>query len=158
MATSIPPASLCVAARTQNLCVIRRFVEDAAAALGIDSATIAGIVLAVDEAVSNIITYGYQGQPGDISIEVRLGRNAFEVRLRDRAPPFDPMGVPAPDLTVSLEERSVGGLGIHLIRQTMDRVAYRSRPEGGNELLLVKRLEKNDEDRDGGHREQDCPG
>ena len=148
MAESAPSTSLCIAAKLENLWAIRRFVEDATTALGVDPAAIASIVLAVDEASSNIITHGYQDRPGDIEIDVQLERNAVVVRLRDRAPPFDPTGVPAPDLAVPLEQRAVGGMGIHLIRQTMDKVIHRVTLQGGNELLLVKRLEENSEDRD----------
>ena len=72
MSKSAPSASLCIAARLENLAVIRRFVEDATTALGIDPATVASIILAVDEATSNIITHGYQGQPGDIEIDVQI--------------------------------------------------------------------------------------
>jgi anti-sigma regulatory factor (Ser/Thr protein kinase) len=56
------------------------------------------------------------------------------------APPFDPTRVPDPDLTLPLEERPLGGLGIYLIRQSVDKMVYRAVPEGGNELTLVKRL------------------
>lgn len=148
MAKSPPSASLCIAATLENLAVIRRFVEDATTALGIDPAAVASIVLAVDEATSNIIAHGYQGQPGDIEIDVEHERNALLIRLRDRAPPFDPTSVPTPDLAVPLEQRVAGGLGIHLIRQTMDRVTHRITPQGGNELLLVKGLEESSEDLD----------
>ena len=145
MTTNASSVSLCVAARLENLSVIRRFVEDAMTALDIDPATIAGAVLAVDEAASNIITHGYQGQPGDIEIDVQCERNALLICLRDCAPPFDPTSVPAPDLDVPLEQRVAGGLGIHLIRQTMDKVIHRITPHGGNELLLIKRLEEDSE-------------
>jgi serine/threonine-protein kinase RsbW len=70
MMTNAPFPSLCVAAKLEGLAVIRRFVKDAMVALGIDPATIAGTVLAVDRAASNIITHGYQGHPGDIEIDV----------------------------------------------------------------------------------------
>ena len=145
MTTNAPFASLCVTAELQNLAVIRRFVEDAMTTLGIDPATIASTVLAVDEAASNIITHGYQDQSGDIEIDVQHEGNALAICLRDCAPPFDPTGVPAPDLTVPLEQRVAGGLGIHLIRQTMDKVIHRITPYGGNELLLIKRLEEGSE-------------
>jgi serine/threonine-protein kinase RsbW len=148
MTPNAPSASLCVAAQLENLAVIRRFVEDAMTALGIDPATIASTVLAVDEAASNIITHGYQGQPGNIEIDVQREKSTLVVSLRDRAPPFDLTSVPTPDLAVPLEERVVGGLGIHLIRQMMDKVICRMTPQGGNELLLIKRLEEDSEDLD----------
>lgn len=148
MMTNAPFASLCIAAKLENLAAIRRFVEDTMTALGIDPATIASTILAVDEAASNIITHGYQGQPGDIEIDVRRERNALLICLRDCAPPFDPTSVPEPDLDVPLEQRAAGGLGVHLMRQTMDKVTHRVTPRGGNELLLIKRLEEDSEDLD----------
>jgi serine/threonine-protein kinase RsbW len=148
MTTDGPSAALCISAELENLAVARRFVEDATIALGIDPAMVARIVLAVDEAISNIIIHGYQGQPGDIEIDVRNESGALIICLRDRAPPFDPTSVPSPDLAVPLEQRTAGGLGIHLIRQTMDRMTHRTMPHGGNELLLIKKLEGSSEDLD----------
>jgi anti-sigma regulatory factor (Ser/Thr protein kinase) len=131
--------SLRTTAELENLAEIRRFVEETASALGVAPAVISGVILAVDEAVSNIITHGYQGQGGIVEIEVGRERDALVIRLRDEAAPFDPTSVPPPDLTLSLEQRTPGGLGIHLIRQTMDEMTHRLTPQGGNELTLVKR-------------------
>jgi len=148
MKTGISSASLRVAAKLENLAAIRRFVEEAATALGIDLATVTNTVLAVDEAASNIVVHGYQRQPGTIEIEVKRGRDALVICLRDEASPFDLTSIPAPDLTVPLEQRATGGMGIHLIRQIMDKVTHRVTSQGGNELLLMKRLEENSEDFD----------
>lgn len=104
--------------------------------------------MAVDEAVRNIVVQGYQGQLGTIEIEVKRERDALLICLRDEASPFDPASVPVPALTAPLEQRATGGMGIHLIRQIMDKVTHRNTSQGGNELLLVKRLEENSEDFD----------
>jgi serine/threonine-protein kinase RsbW len=132
-------SSLRIAAELNNLAEIRRFVQETATALGIDPAVIPNLILAVDEAASNIITHGYQGQGGIIEVEVSREEDALVIRLRDEATPFDPTSVPPPDLILPLQQRPVGGLGIHLIRQVMDEMAYRIMPQGGNELTLVKR-------------------
>jgi serine/threonine-protein kinase RsbW len=95
---------------------------------------------AVDEAAANIIVHGYQGQPGNIEIEVWKEGEALVVRLRDQAPLFDPTTVPPPDLTLPLEERFLGGLGIHLIRHFTDTMTHRVTSEGGNELTLMKKV------------------
>ncbi len=128
-----------IAAELKNLAEIRRFVEETASALGVDPAVIPGMLLAVDEAVSNIIAHGYQGQGGAVEIEVGRERDALVIRLRDEADPFDPTSVPPPDVTLPLEQRIPGGLGIHLIRQVVDEMTHRVTPQGGNELTLVKR-------------------
>lgn len=132
-------SSLCIAAESKNLSEIRRFVKETASALGVDPAVIPGVILAVDEAVSNTINHGYQGQGGAVEIELHRKGDALVIRIRDEAPPFDPTNVPPPDLTLSLEQRTPGGLGIYLIRQAMDEMTHRVTPQGGNELTLVKR-------------------
>lgn len=132
-------SSLRTTAELNNLAEIRRFVEETASALGVAPAVIPGVILAVDEAVTNIIVHGYQGQGGAVEIEVSREGDALVIRLRDEAAPFDPTSVPPPDLTLPLEQRTPGGLGIHLIRQIMDEITHRVTPQGGNELTLVKR-------------------
>jgi serine/threonine-protein kinase RsbW len=63
------------------------------------------------------------------------------VEVEDDGRPFDPLLVPPPDLTLPLERRPIGGLGIHLIRSLMDEVAY-ARHDGRNVLKMAKRLAK----------------
>jgi serine/threonine-protein kinase RsbW len=128
-----------IAAELKNLARIRCFVQETALALGADPAVIPNLILAVDEAVSNIIAHGYQGQGGTVEIEVSRDGDALVIRLRDEAAPFDPTSVPPPDLTLPLAQRAAGGLGIHLIRQLMDEMTHRVTLQGGNELTLVKR-------------------
>jgi len=132
-------SSLCIAAEAKNLAEIRHFVQEKALAIGLDPAMIPNVILAVDEAVSNIIAHGYQCQEGAVEIEVSREGEALVIRVRDEAAPFDPTIVPSPDVTLPLEQRVPGGLGIHLIRQIMDEMTHRVTPHGGNELTLVKR-------------------
>jgi serine/threonine-protein kinase RsbW len=133
--------SLCLAAELKNLAVIRGFVQESAAALDVAPAIISDLLLAVDEAVANVIIHGYQGQQGTIEIEVKREAMEVAVHVRDNAPPFDPTDVPSPDLTRPLGERPPGGLGIHLIRQYIDKAIHRLTPQGGNELVLKKSIE-----------------
>lgn len=138
-------ASFRVAAKLENLAAIRRFVEEATTTLGVDPTTITEIVLAVDEAAVNIIVHGYRGHTGPMAIQVKRSHDALVICLRDKAPPFDPNSVPAIDLTAPLEERVAGGLGVHLIRKIMHEVTHHVTREGGNQLILVKRLEAKSE-------------
>lgn len=131
---------LCVAARIENLSVLRAFVRSAASRLDADADAVADMLLAVDEAATNIIVHGYAGCGGSIEVSVELSADALTVRLRDQADPFDPRCLPVPDLSVPLEQRRPGGLGVHLMRQLVDEVRYRSGGAHGNELTLVKRL------------------
>ena len=126
-------------AELENLVLIRRFVEKTAQNLQADQAAIDDIIQAVDEAACNIIVHGYAAKPGIIEIEVKRERDTLAVRLRDQAAQFDPTTVPPPDLTIPLEKRCPGGLGIHLIREYMDQVRYLAMPQGGNELTLGKK-------------------
>jgi serine/threonine-protein kinase RsbW len=130
--------SLRLNAELTDLPQIRHFILESAGALGVAPAEVANVVLAVDEAVTNVIVHGYAGHGGPVEIEVTGRPGALVVRLRDHAQPFDPSGMPAPDLTGPAEERSPGGLGIHLIRQVMDQLIYRRPLDGGNELTLIK--------------------
>lgn len=119
---------------------IRRYVEDTAAGFGAVDSALLDVVQAVDESAANIIMHGYRGGPGTIDVEIRRERDSLTVCLRDRAPLFDPTRVPAPDLTLPLDQRPLGGMGIYLTRKFVDELAYRVTPEGGNELTLRKSL------------------
>jgi serine/threonine-protein kinase RsbW len=135
-----PVMILRVNAELANLSTIRHFVEDNLLRLAANEDAAYALAHAVDECATNIIEHGYSGQPGMIELEIdRTGENVTIV-LRDHAPPFDPTGVPPPDLTLPLEAREPGGLGIYLTRQMIDEWHYRALPDG-NELTLIKRVE-----------------
>ncbi len=127
------------AAELDNLAVIRCFIEDTAQALQAHPSAVDDMVQAVDEAVTNIILHGYAGKPGKIDIHVGRKNTSLVVQIQDLAPQFDPLQVPPPDLTLSLEQRTPGGLGIYFIRRLMDQVQYQARPHGGNDLTLIRK-------------------
>lgn len=98
------------------------------------------ISVALDELLANAMSHGRLGSdPCSITVEAELDQDRISVIITDDGPPFDPFSVDAPDTTLSVEERSVGGLGIHLVRQLMDQVSYQ-RLEGQNVVMLVKQL------------------
>jgi anti-sigma regulatory factor (Ser/Thr protein kinase) len=133
-------SSLQVSTELENLSTIRSFVQEYLMNLGdIKQDIIDDVLLAVEEGVTNIMIHGYQGQPGFIDIGLRRSGDSLVVCLRDEATPFDPATVPAPDLTLPLELRPVGGLGVHMMRNLMDDMTHRITSQGGNELTLVKR-------------------
>jgi serine/threonine-protein kinase RsbW len=127
-----------ITAELSNLAAIRRFVEESALGLSADESIAFALAHAVDECVTNIIGHGYRGRPDSIEIEIDRTGERLTIVLRDHAPPFDPTGVPPPDLTRPLEEREPGGLGLYLARRMIDDWQYRVLPDGGNELLMVK--------------------
>jgi serine/threonine-protein kinase RsbW len=141
-----------IAAELNNLKEIRRFIRETAALLGADTSVIADLVRAADEAASNIIIHGYQLGGGVIEVEVEREGKDLVVRLRDKATPFDPTCVPAPDLNVPLEQRTPGGLGIYMLRQAVDEVLHCVTPQGGNELTLIKHLQEPKGDDNGDSR------
>jgi signal transduction histidine kinase len=128
-----------VSADVRYLVVVRHFVQEACKVLDVASRAVDDLVQAVDEMAANIVVHGYRGRPGPIEVHVRAEGSDVAVLLRDQAPPFDPTLVPEPDITLPLERRPVGGLGIFLSRKLMDEIHHRALPEGGNEVTLVKR-------------------
>ena len=94
--------------------------------------------LAVEEAITNIIMHGYREVNGEITLSCHAVTGRIDIRLEDRAPPFDPLSLPEPDLEGDIEERKIGGLGIFLIRRVMDEIRYRYE-DGKNILVLTKR-------------------
>lgn len=132
------PAILRLDADLSDLEAIRNFIEDYAQGLKVDPSATYDILLSVTEMVTNIIVHGYRGKSGPVEIEISRQDDALVVFLRDEAPPFDPTQVPTPDISLPLEQRPMGGLGVHLTREFMDRMSYGEGPQGGNELVLVK--------------------
>lgn len=107
--------------------------------MGAEPDTLGHLVLAVDELVTNAIEHGYRHGPGDLTIELDRDDEALVVRIVDAAPPHDPFRAPEPDLTIPLEDRVPGGLGIHLVRTLTDGYHYRALGQTGNEVTLRKR-------------------
>ena len=98
------------------------------------------IHVALDEFLHNTIVYGFEGRVGgDVTVEVTLGADRVTVTLTDDGTPFDPLAAAAPDTELSVAERQIGGLGIHLVRKMMDEVSYHRRAER-NVVVLVKLL------------------
>ena len=124
-----------------RLAEVRDLVRAAATAAGADRTFVGDLVQAVDEAATNAIVHGHAGQPGFLEVRVAHEGDRLVVTLEDDAPPFDPTGVPEPDLSVPPERRRPGGMGVHLARLCVDEMTHRPRPEGGNILTLVRTLE-----------------
>ncbi len=133
-------ATLTIPAQLEQLAEVRHFVSDAAARLACAGETIDDLILATDEAVTNIIVHGYQSQAGEIHLMVGQQPGACVVVLQDNAPAFNPNNAPQPDISAPLDVRPLGGLGVHLIRSLMDEMHYRQNEDGSNELTLVKRM------------------
>jgi len=114
-------------------------LERFAAQHGFPQRQLRDLQLALEEHLTNIIHYAYADE-GDHRIVVRFHFHAPELCLEvtDDGRPFNPLEYPAPDLTIPIDQRPIGGLGIHMIRKSLDQVEYR-RAHDRNILVMRKR-------------------
>lgn len=128
-----------------EMAALEPFVEQISEEYGLDMAFSFQLQLSLDEAVSNVVNYAYGEQKGmPITIEAQEAtvgdRRQLELRLIDNGVEFNPLAeAPEVDVTLSAEDRQVGGLGIFLIRQVMDEVSY-ERKSDQNLLTMIKYL------------------
>lgn len=132
---------LALSADPAELVPVAGMVETLADELGWDAAATLHIDLVLEEILSNIINYGYpDGRAGRIELWLDATHERVQLRIEDDGDPFDPFAVEPPDLSLPIEERPIGGLGIHFVRNYMDSCAYRH-VDGRNQVILVKRLD-----------------
>ena len=134
-------AGLTVQAARENLAVLRDFICARLRADGVPTSISDDVVQAVDEAACNIITHGYQSQPGSIRLELVCDGGTITARLTDQAPLFDPTQLPPAKKDRPPEERAAGGMGVLLMRAMVDSISYRVTDDGNNELTLQKRYQ-----------------
>jgi serine/threonine-protein kinase RsbW len=104
------------------------------------SDTLRDMQVALDEVLNNITKYAYRDKAEHkIHICLRVLDNVLEAVVEDSGAPFDPLAVPAPDVSASLHERRVGGVGLHFVRSLLDEVIY-DRIGERNRLVLRKRF------------------
>ena len=132
---------LTVEASMENLSEVTAFIDELLEQADCQVKTRMQIELAVEEIFVNIAHYAYAPEKGDATIHVELAEEPKEARITfiDRGKPYDPLQKTDPDVTLSAEERSVGGLGVFLIKKTMDDVQYVYR-DGQNILTVRKTL------------------
>lgn len=119
---------------------LSEFIEELGETLSLSTETTMHINLALEEAISNIIMYAYpQEEEHEIYLKVNAAKQQLIFLLTDNGLSFDPTDVPDVDLSLSAEERQIGGLGIFLIRSIMNEVSYQ-RLDGENRLIMKKNL------------------
>ena len=107
---------------------------------GLDEASISGINLALEEAAANVVNYAYpEGETGIIELEADITPAGITFTMSDRGKPFDPTAAPDADINASVEDRPIGGLGIHMVRTLMDSVSYQYK-DGKNILKMTKNI------------------
>jgi anti-sigma regulatory factor (Ser/Thr protein kinase) len=95
--------------------------------------------LALEEHLTNIISYGYDDKlEHQIKVRVQLSPSELRIEVEDDGRAFNPLEQPMPDMSKPIEERSIGGLGIHMMRESLDKIEYR-RADGKNILGMIKR-------------------
>jgi len=101
----------------------------------VPQAAVAPVLIACDEILSNVVNHGGADAGVEVAVRVRDGR--VDVEVVDAGAPFDPTAAATPDTDLALEDRKIGGLGIYLVREMMDRVDYERR-DGRNRLQFSK--------------------
>lgn len=130
---------LTIPADLDKLGLVRDFIEKETQLIGFPEDRAGELLLAVDEAVTNVIMHGCPEGGCGIEVEVDKVDGACLIRIRDNGPLFDPTAMHDPDLAVSpLERDAPGGFGVYLIRHLVDDATYRTTDDGRNELTLRK--------------------
>ena len=110
---------------------------------GIDDETAKTLNLALEEWVANVINYAYpKGMRGHVEVTADVSDDVLTFVIKDHGAAFDPTQHEEVDIDAELDERAIGGLGIHLIRTIMDTVEYQRTSDGYNRLVLTKRIEE----------------
>ena len=96
--------------------------------------------IVLDDLLNNVISYAYpEGGDHRITVDLTLHESRLVLTVEDGGIPFNPFAAEAPDTDLPLEERTIGGLGIHLVRESMDEYQYQRRADR-NVVVLVKQL------------------
>lgn len=121
-----------------ELAALTRFLQEFCAAAALPAADALAFELALEEVFMNVVMHGTpQGRAPRVEVSLALGDGGLTLTVEDDGPAFDPLSLPPPDVAASLEQRPVGGLGVHLVRRLMDAVRY-DRDGDRNRLSMVK--------------------
>lgn len=128
-------------AKTEALGDVLAFFEETLEAYDCPMKTSIAICVAIEEVFVNVAHYAYKGGEGDVSFDVSFDAESRTAtfRMADRGVPFDPLARPDPDITLSAEDRDIGGLGIFITKKTMDTVTY-AYENGENVLTMIKKI------------------
>ncbi len=130
-----------VKSSTEELSAIRNFIRESITPAGVADDAVDKIILAVDEASTNIVKHSYHyAKDKEIRVHLALEPDSCTVTILDYGDSFDPNEIPKPDMKQYLEEKRVGGLGLYLMRTLMDEVQYTSYEGKYNKLILIKKF------------------
>jgi sigma-B regulation protein RsbU (phosphoserine phosphatase) len=129
-----------VGSRYEEIDGVNLSFDEFASSHGLPNKVRRSMKLVFDDLLNNVMSYAYDGEAEHvIAVRVELSPDRLAVRITDDGRPFNPFGRTAPDTAAALEERDIGGLGIHLVQNLMDEVSYTRRTDR-NVVVLVKYL------------------
>ena len=132
---------LTIAATVESIETVTDFVNEQLEAYDCPMKVVMQIDIAIDELFSNIAHYAYNPETGDATVRVEVIEDPMAVIITfiDNGVPYDPLKQKDPDTTLSAEERELGGLGIYMVKKTMDDITYEYK-DGKNILSIKKHL------------------
>lgn len=127
-------------ATIEDISAVTEFIETELEKLECPMKAVMQINVAIDELYSNIVRYGYGENPGPVTVKFVYHDDpkTVYIRFEDEGIPYNPLTKEDPDITLSAEERSIGGLGIFVVKKTMDDIKYKY--ENGKNILTIKKL------------------
>lgn len=130
---------LTIAATVENIGAVTDFVDAQLEALDCPMKAQVQINIAIDELFGNIAHYAYNPDVGEATVRVEVEEEPLSVIITfiDGGVPYDPLQAVEPDTTLSAEERALGGLGIFMVRKSMDEITYRY--ENGRNILSIRK-------------------
>lgn len=131
-----------IEAKIENIEKVTAFVDEQLERLDCPPKAEMQINIAIDELFSNIANYAYNPETGDatVRVEVQEKPTAVVITFIDKGVPYDPLKKDDPDITLSAAERQIGGLGIYMVKKSMDEIAYEYK-DGKNILRIKKNIE-----------------
>ena len=132
---------LTIAATIENIETVTEFVNEQLEVLGCPMKAQMQIDIAIDELFGNIAHYAYNPDVGSATVQVEVTEQPLAVVITfiDGGIPYDPLKAADPDITLSAEDRQIGGLGIYMVKKSMDEISYEYK-DGKNILSIKKRL------------------
>lgn len=133
---------LSIAATVENIETVTDFVNEQLEMLDCPMKAQMQIDIAIDELFSNIAHYAYNPEVGSATVRVEVVEDPMSVVITfiDNGIPYDPLQKDDPDITLSAEEREVGGLGIYMVKKSMDEISYEYK-DGQNILRIKKKIQ-----------------
>jgi anti-sigma regulatory factor (Ser/Thr protein kinase) len=128
-----------------EMTAVYNFIAETLGAKGTPEKYLLLMQMSADEIFTNIVEYGYRplengGREKNVVVELDVTDGLIRLAFSDHGIPFDPLAAPTPDVTLDVEDRPFGGLGLHIVKSSMDDVAY-ERNNDRNILTLTKKME-----------------